>query len=252
MRCEYPTDGQVGQLRQLWRLAFGDSEAFLDLFFGTAYAPERCRCILSDGQAAAALYWFDGGSDGQKYAYLYAIATHPGFRNRGLCRELMENTHALLAEKGYDGVLLKPDGDALRNMYAKLGYRDCGAAAEFDCAAGDKPVALRAISKTEYARLRRTFLPRGGVVQEGENLDFIEGFSRFYAGEDFLLTAAPDGEKLRGIELLGSADAAPGILVSLGYPQGRFRTPGKEIPFAMFRPLHPNAKAPEYFGLAFD
>ena len=252
MRCEYPTGGQVGALRQLWQLAFGDSEEFLDLFFGTAYAPERCRCIIQKEQVAAALYWFDVSCDGQKYAYLYAVATHPDFRNRGLCRELMESTHSLLAEKGYDGVLLKPDGDTLRNMYAKLGYRDCSAVSEFNCTAGGKPAALRVITKTEFARLRRTFLPRNGVVQEGENLRYLEGFSRFYAGEDFLLTAAPDGENLLGIELLGNADAAPGILVSLGYPQGRFRTPGKDIPFAMFHPLRPDAKAPEYFGLAFD
>lgn len=252
MKCEHPGDGQIGQLRRLWQLAFGDSEDFLDQFYSTAYAPERCRCITLDGQLSAALYWFDVSCERQKYAYLYAIATHPRFRNRGLCRELMEDTHALLAETGYDGVLLKPDGAALRAMYAKMGYRDCGAVSEFDCTAADTPVPLRAIGGEEYARLRRSFLPAGGVLQEGENLSYLAAYAALYAGEDFLLAAAADGEQFQGIELLGNANAAPGILAALGYSQGRFRTPGGDIPFAMFRPLKPDAKAPKYFGLAFD
>lgn len=252
MKCEYPADGQIGQLRRLWQLAFGDSEAFLDQFYSTAYAPVRCRCITLDGQIAAALYWFDTGCAGQKYAYLYAVATHPGFRNRGLCRKLMEDTHALLAGKGYDGILLKPDGAALRAMYAKMGYRDCGAVSEFDCTAADVSIPLRAIGGEEYACLRRSFLPAGGVLQEGENLSYLAAYATLYAGEDFLLAAAADGEQLHGIELLGNTNAAPGILTALGYSRGRFRAPGGDIPFAMFRPLHPDATAPEYFGLAFD
>ena len=33
------------------------------------------------------------------------------------------------------------------------------------------------------------FLPQGGVVQEGANLDFLEKQARFFAGHDFLLAA---------------------------------------------------------------
>ena len=55
-----------------------------------------------------------------------------------------------------------------------------------------------------------------------------------------------------GAELLGNAAAAPGILGALGFPRGRFRTPGGDLPGAMFRPLRENVKAPGYFGLVFE
>lgn len=252
MRIEYPSDGQADQLRQLWKLAFGDSDAFLDKFYACAYSPRRCRCVTENGHIAAALYWFDGAFAGQKIAYLYAVATHPDFRSRGFCRALMEDTHALLTAQGYAAAMLLPDGGALRRMYAGMGYRDCCTVSEFVCTASGSSVPLRVIGREEYARLRRQFLPVGGVIQEGDNLRYLETFAAFYSGREFLLAAAPDENGLHGIELLGDRDTAPGILRALGYERGHFRGPGAELPFAMFRPLTAGAIAPGYFGLVFD
>ena len=117
---------------------------------------------------------------------------------------------------------------------------------------GSEPAALRRIDAEEYARLRRAFLPQGGVIQEGENLTFLETHAEFYAGLDFLLSAIREGDELLGLELLGNLDAAPGILSALGISQGEFRTPGSTSPFAMFLALIPGTEAPSHFGLAFD
>lgn len=252
MKIDNPAMEQLPSLRRLWQLSFGDDDAFLDLFFSTAFSPDRCRCMIANGQAAAALYWFDVRCRGQKLAYLYAVATHPDNRGQGLCRALMADTHALLAAQGYQGALLVPEGDRLRAMYTKLGYRDCTTISEFSCAPGAAPVALQAVAPEEYACLRRRFLPEGGVLQEGACLDFLSPQADFYAGPDFLLAAVQENRMLHGIELLGNAEAAPGILSALGCTQGRFRTPGTGHPFAMFLPLSQTALPPAYFGLAFD
>ena len=238
-------------LKDLWKLAFGDSDEVIEAFFRTAFAPERCRYLEIGGQTATALYWFDTQWTGQKFAYLYAVATHPDFRGQGLCRRLMEETHAILTEQGYDGALLMPAEAGLRQMYAKMGYRDCTAVSEITCKAGT-PVSVRPVEIAEYAQLRRKYLPKGGVIQEGVNLDYLATFAKVYAGEDFVLAAVSDGRQLHGVELLGNRDAAPGILAALGYPEGTFRTPGEDIAFAMFRLLKTAAAAPGYFGLALD
>jgi hypothetical protein len=57
MRIEYPREDQIPELRKLWKAAFGDTEAFLDQFFGTAFSLDRCRCIGTGEQIVAALYW---------------------------------------------------------------------------------------------------------------------------------------------------------------------------------------------------
>ena len=59
MTIDLPAPDQIPQLRVLWQAAFGDTDAFLDIFFHRAFAPERSRCITQDGRVVAALYWFD-------------------------------------------------------------------------------------------------------------------------------------------------------------------------------------------------
>ena len=251
MVIDYPAVGQKPQLRTLWHLAFGDSEDFVAGFFASGYSPRRCRCAAENGNVAAALYWFDAEFRGQKFAYLYAVATHPDFRNRGLCRALMADAAACLTGQGYDGALLMPHDSGLREMYGRMGYRDCCTMSEFSCDAG-KAVALRPVSVAEFAALRREHLPPDGVIQEGANLSYLSSYAAFYAGDDFLLAAEHDGDSLTGTELLGNAAAAPGILGTLGFSHGRFRTPGTLLPGAMFRPLRAGADAPGYLGLVFD
>lgn len=251
MRIDYPEAEQIPQLKRLWMEAFGDSEEFLSRFFDGVFSPDRCRCVTEKDGVAAALYWFDCQAEGRPLAYLYAVATVKKHRGKGLCRSLMENTHSLLAELGYAGSILVPEGQGLFRMYRGMGYEICSAIREFTCQPGTAPVPLREISPEEYARLRRELLPPGGVIQENENLVYLTQQAQLYAGEDFLFCGSLHGGKLYCPELLGNADAAPGILAALGGASGVFHTPGEGRDFAMYRPLS-DAPAPTYFGLAFD
>ena len=251
MEIDRPRPGSEPGLQALWQAAFGDSENWIRLFFSRVYRPERCRCLTMDGQIPAALYWFDTEYAGQKLAYVYAVATAPAYRRRGLCRQLMADTQAHLARLGYAAVLLVPAEPELRRMYAAMGYRECSRVSELTCTAG-APVSIREVSREEYAALRRKYLPAGGVVQEGANLACLSLLARLYAGEDFLLAADREEGCLRGNELLGNPAAAAGILSALGCSQGSFRIPGQDIPFSMALPLAPEAALPDYFGLAFD
>lgn len=252
MKTDFPDQAQIPELLAMWKEAFGEHGGFWEMFLDTAFVPEHCRCVTVERKTAAALYWFECSCSGQKMAYVYAVVTHPGFRNRGLCRMLLEDVQNHLAEQGYTAVLLVPEQEALRQMYRKLDYRDCTTVSEFSCAAGDTSVPLRTIGPEEYGILRREFLPTGGVVQEGKNLAFLAAQAQFFAGEDFLLAAYVDGDTLVGMELLGNRDTAPGILRTLECARGSFRTPGQEKAFAMFHSLTEDALPPNYFGFAFD
>ena len=236
-------DMPISQLRSLWQEAFGDSDAFLDRFFETAFSPARCRYIVIDGCVAAALYWFDCRCDGAPMAYIYAVATANAHRGKGLCRALMEDTHEHLKNTGYVGSILVPGNAGLFAMYKKMGYACFGGMDTVRFQAGT-PVTMREISPAEYATLRLQYLPPHAVAQDG--LTFLASYAKLYAGSDFILA---DTEEL-GLELLGNTAAAPGILAALGKKEGSFRIPGSN-PFAMYHPLT-DAPAPSYFGIAFD
>lgn len=249
MRIDHPVD--TAALRALWKQAFGDSDAFLDLFFSTAFAPDHCLCATQNGEPAAALYWLDCEADGRKIAYIYAVATGIKFRRQGICHKLMEKAHEILEIQGYSGTILVPGEPALEAFYAPMGYRCRTRLREVYCARGPEPIPLRPIDAAEYARLRREMLPPGAVLQEGAALSFLAGQAEFYAGTHLLLAARREGETLFGLELLGDPAAAPGILTTLGCGSGQFRTPGEGRLFAMYRPLD-NSPAPTYFAFAFD
>lgn len=252
MKTDFSRPEQIPQLRSLWKKAFGDEDEFLDQFFTLAYAPERSRCVCDNGQMAAMLYWFEDRCCGQKYAYVYAVATDPEYRGRGLCRSLMEDTARLLREQGYDGILLNPANEALAGMYGKMGYEPCTTISEFCVKAGETTVPLRQVDRDEFIRLRRALLPEKAVLQEQEDLALLASFARFYAGTDFLAAATADGEDLRCHEFLGNLSAAPGFLRTLGKKTGQFRTPGTEKDFAFLLPLTENCVRPHYFGFVLD
>ena len=252
MRCEHPTPTQMLQLLTLWKEVFGEYDGFWELFLKYGFSPARCRCITENGRIIAALCWFDCSCCGQKQAYVYAVVTHPDHRGQGLCRMLLEDTHAHLRRLGYTASVLVPAEENLRQMYRKLGYRDCTTVSEVSCTPGNSPLSIRAIQTDEYGNLRRQMLPLRSMVQEEENLAFLTAQAQLFAGDDFLLAAYADGDTLVGMELLGNRDAAPGILRALGFAQGRFRIPGQDKPFAMAHPLTEDCILPDYFGFAFD
>ena len=322
------------ELCALWKEAFGDSDEFLQIFYRTAFQPERCCCLFTEGQLAAALYWFDCSFQEKPVAYLYAIATAKAYQNRGLCHQLMGYVHKHLHDRGYVGALLVPASSALRNFYKKMGYKTCTYISHIACelAKSAPPVIphtpldgkvfanmpasselsgcmvmpesscttisnewsenvvmsetsaihIQELDKLEYAQLRRKYLPSNSVLQEKENLDFLETQMHFfYINYDFstqnntvapnepyikcssyknyicsvtptLIAANKCGSQLHAVEILGNRTCLPQILNAFDCQQGRFQFPGNEIPFAMWLPFQKLDTEPEYFGFAFD
>lgn len=242
----------IAALRHIWQQAFGDPDAVLDVFFATGFSPDRCHFLREDGAIVSALYWFDCALNGHNLAYIYAVATEKNHRGKGLAHRLMDQTHGILREKGYAGAVLVPGSQELFSLYGLMGYRTVTAIREFSARWGDTSARLQEIDAARYAQLRKTYLPAGGVVQEGAALDFLHTQTGFFAGEDFMLAATVQGETLLAQELLGNARTAPEILRTFGTPQGQFRTPGAGRDFAMLFPLRPDCPVPSYFGLALD
>ena len=111
---------------------------------------------------------------------------------------------------------------------------------------------MHRIDSEEYSLLRKNYLPKDSVIQEGCNLTFLKAYAKFYKGMDFVMAAASEEDNLFAMEFLGNRESAPGALFSLGFSQGTFRTIGDKKPFAMFLPFTADTVVPSYFGFAFD
>lgn len=248
MNVDRPNAGSIPGLKALWKEAFGDTDAQIELFFATSFSPERSLCATENGTVTAALYWMDCSYPHGRLAYIYAVATLNAHRGRGLCRALMEKAHETLRRAGYAGAVLVPADDALFTLYGKFGYEELACADTVKCTAQGS-TSLHQLSPEEFFTARQKYLPSGGVEQQ--DFAYLAGYAGLYGGENFTVVAvkSKDG-KLLGMELLGDAAQAPMITAALGCAEGIFRVPGKKR-FAMFRAFG-SAPAPSYFGIAFD
>ena len=92
VRPSVPED--IPAQRELWKLAFGDSDQYIDNFYNTYYRPDRVVVLEEDGVVKSMTAWFDTtfvlpGQGEHRAAYLYAVATHPDCRGRGLAGKLL-------------------------------------------------------------------------------------------------------------------------------------------------------------------
>lgn len=131
----------------MWKLCFDDSEAFTDLYFSMRYKDEINRVVRREGKVVSALQaipypmTFCGGV--VPVSYISGACTHPGFREHGAMRRLLQDTHRRMYD---DGVLLGaliPAEEWLFGYYARSGYAPCfGYAAEVVEASSLRPCAV--------------------------------------------------------------------------------------------------------------
>ena len=249
MSIDRPTTAQIPQLKALWQEAFGDSEAFVDLFFAHGFSFERC--LVAGGEVVlGALYWFDCHYAGCRYAYVYALGVRESARGRGVGSRLTQTLHEHLRSLGYDGCLLCPADEGLFAYYSRLGYTTCAHVGTFTCQSGE-PTILERLTPTEYAARREACLPANSARFDATAYAYLGAYTHLYGGDGFVLAAYRDGDILVGSELLGDVTKAPGIVAALGCQKGTFKTPG-QTPHVMFYPLRPEAPAPRYLGLVLD
>lgn len=225
------TDRDIPQLRRLWQQAFGDSDDFLDKFFRVGFSPQRCNCIRKDGKIAAALYWFDCRWNSKKVAYIYAVATDEALRGKGLCRNLMEDTHRQLQENGYSGAVLVPAGEGLVALYAKFGYR-CFCPVETVTVSAETAMAAKAVSPEEYRVLRQARLGDTAILHGDTALQFLATYGGFYKSEKALFCGYREGDTFHCEEVLGAV--APQQTNSLQ---------------AMYLSLDGDSQLPDYFSI---
>jgi GNAT superfamily N-acetyltransferase len=120
--------GEISRQKYLWKLCFGDSDKFIDFYYANRYKQDETALLLQDGEILAMLTMLPVKieSSGRSYnaAMLYAIATHPEYRNRGYATLLIDFAHQYLKENRIAFTLLVPAGKQLFKFYQRQGYQD--------------------------------------------------------------------------------------------------------------------------------
>lgn len=168
VRPSVPED--VPAQRELWRLAFGDSDAYIDNFYSTYYRPDRVIVLEEDGTVRSMTAWFDTafavpGRGEYRAAYLYAVATHPDCRGRGLAARLLAGADGYFRSLAIPAVTTVPAEPSLHDFFGANGFRECFrilgtylTAEELEKTRLPAPELFRPASPEEYGRVREELL----------------------------------------------------------------------------------------------
>ena len=279
IRLSTPAD--IPAMRELWALAFGDSGPYVDNFFDNYYQPERMIVLEENGIVRAMTAWFDTAfvlSDGEecRAAYLYAVATHPDCRGRGLAGRLLAWADDHFRALDIPVVTTVPAEPSLHNFFGANGFEECFSHDELTAPPplpGSAPFSLDRVTPRMYGELREALL--AGTSHIRFPVDALTYQAGCCCISDGGLYAADTGS---GVALLCAEGMADGRLMLkelLGQPSacdallnhlpkllpafsGIYRIPGKTVPFGMVKCLkkspskHWNFSVSSYLGLAFD
>ena len=168
MTAWFDTQLVLPRERELWQLAFGDDGAYVDNFYQTYYKPERMLLLEEDGVVQSMTAWFDTqlvlpGEGRFRAAYLYAVATDPAARGRGLAGRLLAGADEYFRGLAIPAVTTVPAEPSLHNFFGANGFRECFTLfqealdpGELPAPAWDNP--LRPVSPAEYGAVREKIL----------------------------------------------------------------------------------------------
>ena len=278
--------------RELWKLAFGDSDAYIDNFYHIYYRPERVIVLEEDGALRSMTAWFDTafvlpGQGEYRSAYLYAVATHPGCRGRGLAARLLAGADDYFRSLDIPAVTTVPAEASLHRFFGSNGFKECFCTQRGIVHRGElsQPPShiLHPASPEEYGQVRERLLagvphiayPAGALAYQAGCCALGGGglFIGSSAGEPLCLCAERvDGDLVIVKELLGSVHVrqlaisdlprlVPARRWEIREPHLQTERPvlqEEPLKFAMLKWLDPaletawNWNTTGYLGLAFD
>lgn len=157
-------------LEELWQTSFGDEREVIRLYFDSCMTEENMLVLVRDGKPVSMASFLPVeilmGEGYREARYVYAVATHPEYRGRGLAARLLT-----FAKKHYGlPLILAPAEQSLAAYYEAIGFHK---AAEEKCQAWEssgmvmqKNVQWESLeSAEEYIRLRREHCEADGFVR---------------------------------------------------------------------------------------
>ena len=119
-------DPRLPAMMRLWQDSFGDSDAFVRLFFTRVYRPRNALTLTRDGCLAAMLhivpYRLRVGHRTLPAAYICGVSTRREVRGRGLMTDLMRRALRTMRRRRFAIATLIPAEPWLFDVYARQGF----------------------------------------------------------------------------------------------------------------------------------
>ncbi len=271
----------VPRLTALWQDAFGDSQDYIDRFFGLFLHPDSCLAAEVDGKLVSAMYLMDGpllfppSGRSLSTTYTYALATDPAYQGQGIGTAVYKACVDAALERS-DAACVLPAEKALYPFYERAA--SCKPVSQVrqavltrDQVAPGRAEDAVSVSLGEYYLRRKAILRGRPYALMTRDMFTLEQYQMQRFGGGFIsvdgdiAAVEMDGDACRVLELLAPEADWMDVLAAVAarFPAARYelRTPlffpgpGEERPFilATVRPDAPLLALPGlWWGFAFD
>lgn len=198
--------GDEPELKNIWRICFGDSDEYINVFFEKIYIPGSAAVAeTEEGHICSAMYTLEAGvSGGEKCGYLYALGTLPEYRGRGIGEAVTRKAAELGFDRGFDLCVTCPASKTLFDYYRGMGFEDFSRISVLewngDAIAENNAPGIMSISLDNYMLFREKML-RDDYVKFGRDyMEFLQSSLEYAGGGFFLIegdcitVAEPDGD----------------------------------------------------------
>lgn len=157
--------GDTTQLRSMWKVCFGDTDEYIDFFFTNKFEPDNTLLYVDDGKLMACLqmlpYIISFYGQIIPFYYLAGLCTLPECRGKGYMGKLIDESFAVMAQRGISLSILVPAEEWLFSYYAKFGFETV-----FD--KGGEPIYLKSILDKYPDNVDTAFIEFDKTCQQGD------------------------------------------------------------------------------------
>ena len=122
---------EQSEMRKMWHEIFGDEIHEIDSFL-INHSDSIPLIHKEKGEVVSMLYIVPLEVVCKKVAYIYAVATKPEYRGRGIASNLLTKALRVIRASGrFDMVALIPSSTESKRLYARLGFEDTQMPMEF-------------------------------------------------------------------------------------------------------------------------
>lgn len=181
----FADEKDIPGLREIWHISFGDSKEYIDMFMEHQFKGARTVVYEEDSKILSMFFLFrcDFSINEKTHPsfYLYAAATLPQYRGKGIMGKMLEFSKLYAAEKNFDFIILSPAEKSLYDYYSRFGFKACFKS---------KKITLSLKSENEYREnfsendFEKMLAMRNAAVKKSDGVLWGEKFFRYAVHEN--------------------------------------------------------------------
>lgn len=197
-RVVFASEFDREQIISLWNTCFGDEREYIEFYLDNRFTSENMLVIFEDNKLVSMASFLPAEItiNGEKKSskYVYAVATHPEYRKKGLAAEILNRAK----EKYQCPLILQPVDEALERYYEKLGFKASFVITEKtyikpEVTHLETQCIIKDIKPEKYKQLRDSFFEGEGYVEWDESaIKYALMENKFCGGKAFRLVDLTD------------------------------------------------------------